>query len=65
MSILYFYINNVINILFIKAMYESHQVSVFKHFTFIKIITEGSIILTMLLVFLWTFVQLLFLIIKL
>ncbi len=40
MSILYFYINNVINILFIKAMNESHQVSVFKHFTFIKIITR-------------------------
>ncbi len=34
-NILYFYINNVINILFIKAIYESHQVSLFKHFTFI------------------------------
>ncbi len=47
-NILYFYINNVINILFIKAIYESHQVSPFKHFTFIylfiffKIITQGS-----------------------
>ncbi len=34
-SVLYFYIKNVINIIFIKAKNESHQVSVFKHFTFI------------------------------
>ncbi len=30
-----FDINNVIDILFIKAEYESHQVNVFKYFTFI------------------------------
>ncbi len=29
------YINNLINILFIISKYESHKVSVFKHFTVI------------------------------
>ncbi len=33
--LIFFYINDVFNILFVKAKYESHQVSVFKHFTFI------------------------------
>ncbi len=67
-NILYFYINNVINILFIKAIYESHQVSLFKHFTFIffyfilfffKIITQGSNNLNNIF-YLWTHVHLFF-----
>ncbi len=32
----YFYINNIINILFIKAKYESHR------YIYSKIITQGS-----------------------
>ncbi len=50
--------------IFIKAMYESHQVSFFQAFyIYSKIITQGSNNLSNIF-YLWTYVQLFFLIIN-